>query len=86
MGWGGRGRRNWFYATGLPGWMRYSQGYPAWGGMPYSSYAPPSPQMPQYSQEQEMEMLQQQAEYFGKSLEEIKKRIAELEAEKADKK
>ena len=29
---GGRGHRNWFYATGLPGWSRTAQGMPAWGG------------------------------------------------------
>ena len=34
-GWGrggGRGRRNWFYATGMPGWARAASGYPAFGG------------------------------------------------------
>ena len=31
---GGRGRRNWFYATGLPGWVRAAQGLPAWGMQP----------------------------------------------------
>ncbi|MBU4331608.1 DUF5320 domain-containing protein [Patescibacteria group bacterium] len=28
---GGRGRRNMFYATGLPCWVRAAQGMPAWG-------------------------------------------------------
>ena len=34
-GWGrggGWGRRNWFYATGMPGWQRAAYGYPAFGG------------------------------------------------------
>jgi len=34
-GWGrggGWGRRNWFYATGMPGWARAAGGYPAFGG------------------------------------------------------
>jgi hypothetical protein len=34
-GWGrggGWGRRNWYYATGLPGWQRAGYGMPAWGG------------------------------------------------------
>ena len=31
---GGRGRRNWFYATGMPGWVRAGYGYPAWGTYP----------------------------------------------------
>lgn len=36
-GGGGRGRRNWFYATGMPGWARAGYGYPAFGGAaPYS--------------------------------------------------
>jgi len=31
-GWGrGRGWRHWYYATGMPGWMRGSCGYPAFG-------------------------------------------------------
>ena len=34
--WGGRGRgrgwRNWYRATGLPGWARAGMGLPAWGG------------------------------------------------------
>ncbi|MDD4981107.1 MAG: DUF5320 domain-containing protein [Candidatus Omnitrophica bacterium] len=29
---GGMGRRNWYYATGLPGWQRSSMGIPAFGG------------------------------------------------------
>lgn len=35
---GGRGRRNWYYATGVPGWARAAQGMPAYG----SGYAPPA--------------------------------------------
>ncbi len=32
MPWGwGRGWRWWFYATGLPGWMRAGMGWPAFG-------------------------------------------------------
>ena len=33
-GGGGRGRRNWYYATGLTGWQRASLGMPALGGPP----------------------------------------------------
>jgi hypothetical protein len=29
----GRGYRNWFRATGLPGWSRYNTGLPVWGGV-----------------------------------------------------
>lgn len=28
---GGRGRRNWFYATGLTGWQRAGMGMPGFG-------------------------------------------------------
>lgn len=64
----GRGRRNWFYATGMPGWTRAGMGLPA-GGVP--------PQMPQ---QQEIDMLRGQAEYLEDSLENIRKRMQELEA------
>ncbi len=78
---GGRGRRNGFYATGLPGWQRFGAGYPAFGGaMPYgaASYgaAPAAP-----TRDQELDALKGQAEYFEDALEGIKKRISELEAE-----
>ena len=89
FGRGGWGRRNWFYATGLPGWQRAAYGYPAWGvygqGLPYSgAYAPyGAPGMP--TKEQEMDMLKGQAEYLEKTLSEINKRIQELEAEEESK-
>lgn len=67
---GGRGWRNRFYATGLPGWMRGG-----WGGaMP-----------PEMAPEDELANLRQQAEYFGRELEEIRARIKELETKPADK-
>jgi len=74
LGWGGgwgRGYRwrNWYYATGLPGWARF--GYaPA-----YAPYAPPS-------KEQEAEMLKQQADWLKEQLDAVSKRIAELEQQK----
>ena len=30
---GGHGHRNMYYATGLPGWMRFGRS-PGWGGLP----------------------------------------------------
>ena len=40
--WGGRGRRggwrNWYQATGLPGWTRAGMGLPAWGGRAWTPY------------------------------------------------
>lgn len=66
---GGRGWRNWYYATGLPGWAR--AGYPA--GLPSAPTA-----------EQEHQALKQQAQYLQDSLEAINKRLGELEKEKSE--
>ena len=81
FGWGrgggrGRGRRNWFYATGLTGWQRAAAPWPAWGLA--GPYAPPVPAAP--GQEQEIEMLRQQAEYLSGALDEVRRRIDELES------
>ncbi len=120
---GGHGHRNMFYATGLPGWMRF--GYsPGWGGIPPGAqYLMQSGQMPQfqswmtgqapYSQGQmpttsptgqppmgqspmmgtpqaggpqaggtgELQMLENQAKTLEGQLEQIRKRMEELEAE-----
>ena len=78
---GGRGWRNWYYATGLPGWARAAYGWPARGGVmgPYTPY--PAPVAPTVTAEQELTGLKQQAEYFQNTLDEIRKRIEQLEAE-----
>ena len=78
---GGRGRRNQYYATGLPGWQRASMGMPAWGAPGYA-YA----QAPGYAPapEQEANALRSQAEYLENSLAEIRKRMEELEKSKAE--
>ncbi|MGD2094331.1 MAG: DUF5320 domain-containing protein [Phycisphaerales bacterium] len=83
---GGRGRRNWYHATGLPGWARAGYGYPAWGGFmgPNAPYA--TPPAVTFTAEQELEGLRQQAEYFQNALEEINKRIDQLAAESKKKK
>ncbi len=68
---GGRGWRNCYYATGLPGWAR--AGYaPAWGGAPYQAPQAPAP-------EQEATMLRAQAQNLRTALENIEKRLQELE-------
>ncbi len=74
---GGRGWRNWFYATGLPGWSRTGQ--TTWTG------APLGPMVPTINPEQELASLEQQAEYLRNSLEGISKRIEELEKANAEK-
>lgn len=79
---GGWGRRNWFRATGLPGWYRAEAGFPApgWG------YAPPCPPAKGDAPtgDAELAMLKEQAEYFRDAMERIEDRISELEAGEAD--
>jgi hypothetical protein len=87
-GWGrggGWGRRNWFYATGLPGWARAGYGVPAWGGAvnPYTYSG--APRVPGLTAQQELDALKGQAEYLEDSLEGIKKRMEELESQKSAK-
>lgn len=70
---GGRGWRNMFYATGLPGWARFG-GY----GVPYATQAGnPDP-------EQMRQFLRGQAEGLQSELDLIKKRLAELEEAATD--
>lgn len=83
-GGGGRGRgwRNMYWATGLPGWARagWGPGYgAAYGPPPAGAYAA-QPYAPPVSREAELETLRSQADYFSGALEEIRKRIDELEA------
>jgi len=77
----GRGRRNWFYATGVPGWQRAAWGWPSFGfggvaGAPSAPFGAP----PAMSRDQELDLLRRQAEDFAGALDEIKRRIEELEA------
>ena len=74
-GGGGRGRCRGFYATGLPGWRRFGYG-PAWGQPVYAA-----PYAPQVTKEQETETLRAQAEFLKQSLDEVSKRLDELESE-----
>jgi len=78
-GWG-RGRRNWYGATGLPGWCRASVGLPAWGS---PGFVPPMAPTATASKEQELAFLKGQAEYMETALGDIRKRLAELEREAA---
>lgn len=80
-GGGGWGRRNWFYATGLTGWQRAAMGQPAFGG-PYPYANQPPVGSPAAG---EVDVLKAQAEYFENALEDIKKRISELESQQDEK-
>ena len=85
-GWrgGGRGWRHMYYATGLPGWMRFGFGWPtppmtaAWGAEPWAYGAPAPGPMPR---EQELQMLRDHAEALKAQLDQISARMEELEKE-----
>ena len=85
---GGRGWRHWYHATGLPGWARF--GHLPDGGIqpPAAPFGYGSPAYPsqEVAPQQEIDALKGQAEYFEDTLDGIRKRIAELEAAKAEKK
>jgi hypothetical protein len=85
---GGWGRRNWYYATGLPGWARAGYGIPAWGGYAGGAYGYPAAYPSGFTAgpnaEQEQQALKQQSEYLQQSLDDINKRIEELEKEKSE--
>ena len=96
FGWGrGRGGRGRGFGWGR---ARWSGGAPAYGaayapayayGAPYAApYVYGAPFAVPYAQsgpQQEMDALKGQAEYFEDALEGIRKRLAELEAEQAEK-
>lgn len=69
----GRGYRNCFYATGLPGWVRAQKGIQAFGG---------SARL--FSNEQDLDILKSQAEFLKQELENTQMRIQNLEAKKGD--
>ena len=88
-GGGGWGYRNWFRATGMPGWQRWSMGLPsaygpAWGapppvyqtGEPWGAY-PVSP----YTADQEKDMLKKQVDALEAQIREARQRMEELEEE-----
>jgi hypothetical protein len=77
LGWargGGWRHRNWYSATGVPGWGRFSHA-PAWGAPPAWAYGPYAAAP---SREQEAESLKQQAEWLKDELDAIARRIEEL--------
>ena len=73
----GMGHRNWYYATGLPGWSRYNMGLPAWGGqVGYPTYG--SPYIPDVDPKEEVKMLKDQAGMLKRQLDDIQGRMDEL--------
>ena len=69
-GGGGRGWRHWFYATGLPGWMRFG-GYAAPYGYP-APYQKPDPELERQALENQLQALQRELEIINKRLNELK--------------
>lgn len=75
IGRGRRGRRNWYWATGLTGWQRAALQLPAFGGW-VNPFGYPSSE---FTPEQEADILRRQAEILKKDLEDIQSRIEALE-------
>ncbi len=68
----GRGYRNWYRATGLPGWQRTQMGYPAWGGRGY--YPPAQPTV-----KEEKEMIKEEKEMVQGEMSALKDQMKALE-------
>jgi hypothetical protein len=71
FGWG-RKRRNRFFVTGQTGWMRGGMGF-----RPFETAAA------QFSPEEEIRQLRQEADYLEKTLNGIRDRIGRIEKESA---
>ena len=76
---GGRGRRNMFWATGVPGWARagwvpVADTYPPMAGAAFTATLP---------RDAELQALERQAEYFRNALNEVQGRLEELRTAQA---
>jgi len=71
---GGRGWRNRYYATGIPGLGRGRMSGVAWGGE-----IAPYPYAPEFTPEKEAEILRNQARVTQEEITSINERIKELE-------
>jgi hypothetical protein len=82
-----RGYRNMYRATGLPGWMRHGAGYGRgpWGYEAGPCWGPAGPYWcgPLWgafpTKEEELAFLKDEAESVKEYLEEVERRISELE-------
>jgi len=72
----GRGFRNRYWATGLPGWVRAGYGYPAFGGGMY-------PYGPELTPKEEMDMLREEARVLKQQLVDIEAHLITLEKAKS---
>jgi len=79
---GGRGFRGGGFGRGRGfGWAGAEYGMPAWGGVVNPNMPYPEQFAPAVTPEQELAGLKQQADYFQDALDEIKKRMEELESQ-----
>ena len=69
----GRGFRNCFYATGVPGWMRAQKGMRGYGVVRAAA-----------SKEDKLTMLKEQVDFLKKELESDERLISELEKEQGN--
>ena len=67
---GGRGRRNWYYATGLTGWVRAQRGMQAFGSFGQV-----------ISKEDELAILKDQADFLKEELDTVQTRVQALEGQ-----
>ncbi len=82
---GRRGRRNQWNATGLTGWQRAAAGMPAFGGVQGAAVAQaetaaPTVASPAESGQQELDLLNQQAQTMEQQLKQLRERIEQFEA------
>ncbi len=75
--WGGRGFRNWYYLTGLPGWIRANLGLPA-----FRTFGV----FPNLTQENEKQILENQIKILENQLEILKERLKEIGSKNKSKK
>jgi len=79
---GGRGRRNWFYATGLTGWQRAAIGVPPVGFGPVAAMPANDPvAMRGY----ELRTLEASLGYLEQTAASLRQRIEQLKGEPAEK-
>lgn len=77
----GRGYRNRYYLTGLPGWAR--AGWGVYPGAAYAGFAPNYPVSPNadesyYDKDAELSMLRNQEAYLETALKEVRAHLKEL--------
>ena len=70
-GGGGRGRRNMFYATGQPGWMRFGAFTATQGNQ--AAYMEPDPEMEKQNLRSQADALQSELNFIRKRLDELEK-------------